>query len=64
MELDAQTMASWNIDYLKLDGCYSKVEDMKNGKMKVFSEKMPPKFIYLTQKIYEGVAYVETCKDC
>ncbi|XP_076071237.1 alpha-N-acetylgalactosaminidase-like [Mytilus galloprovincialis] len=31
MELDAQTFADWGIDSLKLDGCYSGIEDMKDG---------------------------------
>ena len=31
MELDAQTFADWGIDSLKLDGCYSRLEDMKEG---------------------------------
>lgn len=32
MELDAQTFADWGIDSLKLDGCYSGIEDMKEGR--------------------------------
>lgn len=31
MELDAQTFADWGIDSLKLDGCYSGIEDMTEG---------------------------------
>ncbi|XP_065909660.1 alpha-N-acetylgalactosaminidase-like [Dysidea avara] len=31
MELDAQTFADWGVDMLKLDGCNSKVTDMKTG---------------------------------
>ncbi|XP_065201110.1 alpha-N-acetylgalactosaminidase-like [Planococcus citri] len=31
MEEDAKTLAEWEIDYLKLDGCYSSVFDMEQG---------------------------------
>ncbi|XP_059616655.1 alpha-N-acetylgalactosaminidase-like [Phlebotomus argentipes] len=31
MEIDAQTFADWGVDYVKLDGCYSEVEDMDIG---------------------------------
>ncbi|XP_062610228.1 alpha-N-acetylgalactosaminidase-like [Saccostrea cucullata] len=31
MESDAQTFADWGVDLLKLDGCYSNVEDMTSG---------------------------------
>ncbi|KAK6172930.1 hypothetical protein SNE40_016490 [Patella caerulea] len=31
MEQDANTFASWGIDSLKLDGCYSRIEDMPFG---------------------------------
>ncbi|GAB0086239.1 Alpha-galactosidase [Sergentomyia squamirostris] len=31
MEIDAQTFADWDVDYVKLDGCYSEVEDMDFG---------------------------------
>ncbi|XP_071786708.1 alpha-N-acetylgalactosaminidase-like isoform X5 [Asterias amurensis] len=31
LELDAQTFASWGVDSLKLDGCYSNVSTMKTG---------------------------------
>ena len=31
METDAQTFAEWGVDLLKLDGCYSNIEDMTAG---------------------------------
>lgn len=31
MEIDAQTFADWEVDYVKLDGCYSDPEDMDTG---------------------------------
>jgi len=31
LELDAQTFADWEVDYVKLDGCYSKPSDMETG---------------------------------
>eukprot|EP01097_Dermamoeba_algensis_P000029 TRINITY_DN100_c0_g1_i1.p1 TRINITY_DN100_c0_g1~~TRINITY_DN100_c0_g1_i1.p1 ORF type:complete len:407 (-),score=64.62 TRINITY_DN100_c0_g1_i1:21-1241(-) len=30
-KVDAQTFADWGVDYLKLDGCYANVADMKAG---------------------------------
>lgn len=32
LELDALTFASWEVDYVKLDGCYSHPRDMDIGK--------------------------------
>jgi hypothetical protein len=31
MEIDAQTFADWEVDYVKLDGCYSDPEEMDTG---------------------------------
>lgn len=31
MELDAQTFASWDVDYVKLDGCYADIIQMNDG---------------------------------
>ncbi|PSN57510.1 hypothetical protein C0J52_01592 [Blattella germanica] len=31
LETDAQTFASWDVDYVKLDGCYSHPRDMDRG---------------------------------
>lgn len=31
MESDAQQFADWNVDYVKLDGCYSDLDDMDEG---------------------------------
>lgn len=31
IEIDAQTFADWEIDMLKLDGCYSNVTDQEQG---------------------------------
>jgi Alpha galactosidase A len=29
--LDAETFASWDVDYIKLDGCYAELQDMETG---------------------------------
>lgn len=31
MELDTQTFADWDVDYVKLDGCYADIDDMDKG---------------------------------
>lgn len=31
LELDAQTYASWGVDYVKLDGCYADSDIMEEG---------------------------------
>ncbi|XP_033152668.1 alpha-N-acetylgalactosaminidase [Drosophila mauritiana] len=31
MKLDAQTFADWDVDYVKLDGCYANISDMATG---------------------------------
>jgi len=31
LKLDAETFASWDVDYIKLDGCYAELEDMETG---------------------------------
>ncbi|XP_031629996.1 alpha-N-acetylgalactosaminidase [Contarinia nasturtii] len=31
MELDAKTFAKWDVDYVKLDGCYADIHDMDKG---------------------------------
>lgn len=31
MELDANTFAKWDVDYVKLDGCYADIDDMDKG---------------------------------
>lgn len=31
MEIDAQTFAEWQVDYVKLDGCYSLPSQMDQG---------------------------------
>lgn len=31
LEIDAQTFAEWEVDYLKLDGCYSDGENREEG---------------------------------
>lgn len=31
MELDANTFAKWDVDYVKLDGCYADILDMNKG---------------------------------
>lgn len=37
LELDANTFADWNVDYVKLDGCYSHPVDMDRGRSHFFS---------------------------
>lgn len=32
IEIDAQTFASWGVDYLKFDGCYSNPVEQMQGK--------------------------------
>jgi len=32
-EKDAKQFAEWEVDYVKLDGCYSDVRDMDRGKI-------------------------------
>lgn len=31
MALDAQTFADWDVDYVKLDGCYADINQMDEG---------------------------------
>lgn len=31
MEIDVQIFVDWGVDFLKLDGCYSNIEDMIFG---------------------------------
>lgn len=31
LEIDAKTFAEWEVDYIKVDGCYADVEDMNQG---------------------------------
>jgi len=33
LETDAEIFASWNVDYVKLDGCYSHPRDMDRGQI-------------------------------
>jgi hypothetical protein len=35
LDTDAETFASWNVDYVKLDGCYSHPRDMDRGKIAI-----------------------------
>ena len=39
MEIDAQTFADWEVDYVKLDGCYSDPADMDTG-LQIYSIDM------------------------
>ena len=36
MELDANTLAEWGADYIKLDGCYSPPESHAKGYILIF----------------------------
>ncbi|KAF5274042.1 hypothetical protein FQR65_LT04440 [Abscondita terminalis] len=31
LEIDANTFAEWDVDYIKIDGCYAKVDEYKQG---------------------------------
>lgn len=31
-KLDAQTFADWDVDFIKIDGCYADIELMVDGK--------------------------------
>lgn len=31
LEIDAKTFAEWEVDYLKLDGCYSSGQNLQEG---------------------------------
>lgn len=33
LDVDAQTFADWEVDYIKLDGCYQDPETMNEGKL-------------------------------
>ena len=33
MQMDAETFASWGVDYLKLDGCWSDPHEMDDGNL-------------------------------
>ena len=39
LETDAQSLADWGVDFIKMDGCYAEREDMEAGYMK-FAEFM------------------------
>lgn len=57
MEMDANTFASWGVDYVKLDGCYSNVDQYADGKERnVFSTKLLVCKRYLSSNI--------TCSNC
>ena len=37
LEQDADTFAKWGVDMVKLDGCYTNIEDMDYGKKEMRS---------------------------
>lgn len=39
LNTDAKTLASWNVDYVKMDGCYAPVEEMPDG-FEQFSQEL------------------------
>lgn len=39
MEIDAQTFADWDVDYVKLDGCYVDIDLMDEGKPSYVTEQ-------------------------
>ena len=54
VELDAQTFASWGVDYLKFDGCHSNAIEQLIGTMKqVFTTKLHKSGIEILQKQYQ-----------
>ena len=36
LKIDAQTFADWQVDYVKLDGCYSLPSDMDKGETHMY----------------------------
>jgi hypothetical protein len=40
MEIDAETFADWEVDYVKLDGCHSNPADFDIG-LQIYSIDMP-----------------------
>jgi len=62
MEVDAQTFADWEVDYVKLDGCYSDPADMDTG-MKIYGTFCPSKneLISQIQKL-DGTNFCECVK--
>lgn len=52
LETDAQTFADWGVDYVKLDGCYAKPDDMNEGTIQR---------IYCTRKGRWGSKYRILC---
>lgn len=41
LELDAFTFAEWNVDFVKLDGCYSLPKDMDQGNTSYLCYRIP-----------------------
>lgn len=44
LDIDAATFASWDVDYVKLDGCYSHPTEMDRGK--VISHKINNQWVF------------------
>jgi len=42
LELDAFTFAEWNVDFVKLDGCYSLPRDMDQGMIRLIRDRPRP----------------------
>jgi hypothetical protein len=62
MEVDAQTFADWEVDYVKLDGCYSDPADMDTG-MKIYGTFCPSKNVLISQiQKLDGTNFCECVK--
>lgn len=58
MEIDAQTFAEWEVDYVKLDGCYADVNDMDQGYPqfgKLLNETQRPMVYSCSWPVYQEV---------
>lgn len=72
MEVDAQTFASWDVDYLKLDGCYAQPKTMDQGypEMGFYMNKTGRSMIYSCSwpfyQIYSGMTpnYTAISQHC
>lgn len=72
MELDAQTFADWDVDYLKLDGCYAQPKTMSQGypEMGSYLNKTGRAIVYSCSwpfyEIYSGMTpnYTAVAEHC
>ena len=53
LQQDAETFASWGVDMLKLDGCYTDTADMEYGnKTGPSCSKLMMSLVYILLKLY------------